>query len=72
MEGGSVTAKSAQDSAMMALVYTDRGRHRERVIQAVIQVLARKGGPSGHWSEQFDSRKEAYDVRFCPTAASSC
>jgi hypothetical protein len=43
---------------MIVVVCTDRGRHREQVIE----VLERNGGPGGHWSALFGSRKEAYDA----------
>jgi hypothetical protein len=42
---------------MMVLVCTDRGQHREQVID----VLQRSGGPGGYWSEVWEPAKDAYD-----------
>lgn len=47
-----------QDHAVMTLVCTDRGQHREQVIE----LLERDGGPGGHWSEGRASAKGAYDA----------
>lgn len=54
----SVMRQSVQADAVMVLVCTDRGQHREQVIE----VLERDGGPGGHWSEGWASAKGAYDA----------
>lgn len=42
----------------MPLICTDRGRHRE----CIIEVMGRGGGPGGQWSEYWESSKAAHDA----------
>lgn len=46
------------DHAVMALVCTDRGQHREQVIE----VLERDGVPGDRWSEVWPSARNVHDA----------